>query len=94
MKVQNTEEDTLDNEVSFAKKVESSYTTWLSDYFAKERLKSFNEFCNGGQSLDTDCLNAIHQRQLALDKIENDMLTYIETGKLASISLAKIHEQE
>jgi len=92
VKAQNSEEDILAHEVTFSKKVEHSYTSWLSDYFAKERLNSFNNFCD--PLLNKEYLDTLRNRQLSLDKIESDMLTYIETGRLASMTLAKMHEQE
>lgn len=85
-------DELLEAEVSFAKKVESSYKSWLSDYFAKERLASFNKFCD--RHLDTTLLDSIRNRQLALEAIEEDMLIYIEAGKLASMAIASAQEQD
>jgi len=87
VEAQSSEPEILEAEVAFAKKVELSYTSWLADYFAKERLGSFNRFCD--PLLDVEYLEVLRNRQLSLDKVEADMLVYIETGRLASISLAK-----
>lgn len=83
-----TEEEILNEQIRIANKAESAHTGYLADMFAKHRLTIFNRFSSS--TLDPDELLSIKHAQIALDNLENVILSDIESGKLAKITLNKV----
>ena len=76
--------DKLLNEVNLGRIAKHSYDTYLKRYIEKKRLIIFNEFCSNG---DPDMLIYIKQRQVALDELEQDTISAIDTMALAEKQL-------
>lgn len=85
------DKDKLRDEVRRAQIVENVHNIYLDDFFARERLNIFNKF--NSVSATADILIGIKYEQMALDNLEQIVLTEIETGKLASKMLADYDEE-
>ena len=74
----------LMEEISKGNVAKHVYDSYLKNYIEAKRLAIFNEFCSCGES---DKLVFIKQRQVALDELEQDTITTIETMMLAQKQL-------
>lgn len=90
-KVTMADKDRLQLEISRAKIVEHAYDTFLEDFFSSERLNIFNKFSHVN-SVD-GILMGIKHEQMALDNLEQTVLTEIETGRLATQMLNDLNEE-
>ncbi len=87
-----TEEQTdkLSIEQLLGGKAKKSYDEFIQEFCEGKRLSLFDAFRNLSLT-DTENLMEVKRMLYAVDALESDILTVIETGKLASITL---NEQE
>ena len=80
----------LSNEQLLGGKAKNSYDDFIQDFCEQKRLAVFQAFRDLPLT-DTENLMEIKRMLFAVDALESDILTVIETGKMASITL---NEQE
>ena len=86
----NEQKDQLSNEQLLGGKAQKSYDEFIDQFCEQKRLSLFEAFRNLPLT-DTENLMEVKRMLFAVDTLESDILTVIETGKMASISL---NEQE
>jgi len=81
----------LEREVHEASKAKVAYDSYLETFFEEERLNIFNRFCNS--DMDSDTLLNVKHAQMALDNLEQAVLTVIDSGKMANRSLQNYNKE-
>ncbi len=82
--------DKLSIEQLLGGKAKKAYDDFINEFCENKRLALFDSFRNLSLT-DTENLMEVKRMLFAVDALESDILTVIETGKLASITL---NEQE
>jgi len=83
-----TQKDQLSNEQLLGGKAQRSYDEYIQEFCEQKRLSLFDSFRNLSLT-DAENLMEVKRMLFAIDALESEILTVIETGKLASISLNK-----
>ena len=76
----------LSNEQLLGGKAKTSYDDFIQDFCEQKRLAVFQAFRDLPLT-DTENLMEIKRMLFAVDALESDILTVIETGKMASMVL-------
>ena len=69
-------------------KAETAYNTFIKSFIIGKRQDLFNNFCDASIS-DTEVLLEAKRLVKVLDQLESEILTVIETGKLARTTLGE-----
>lgn len=85
------ENDKLKEESYLGSKAEMAYNTFIQSFVASKRQALFNNFCDASIT-DTEALLESKRLVKVIDQLEEEVLTIIETGKLARISLGEQDE--
>ena len=84
------QKDQLSSEQLLGGKAQKSYNEYIQNFCEQKRLSLFQAFRDLPLT-DTENLMEVKRMLFAVDALESDILTVIETGRLASVSL---NEQE
>lgn len=90
MKLSDAQTDQLSLEQLVGGKAQQSYDDFIKDFCEEKRISLFTSF-RDLQITDTENLMEVKRMLYAIDALENDIMTVIETGKMASMTL---NEQE
>lgn len=82
----------LQNEIEIAEKARVAFDHYFSPYFEKKEADLMAAFRSAPIG-DREHLNNIHGLFKAIDAIKNDLLSSIETGKLAAMMIAADQEE-
>ena len=78
--------DQFEREQTLGNRAKQSYDQFIKDFVETKRLALFNTFC-GLHLTDETGLMEVKRMSYAIDTLESEILTLIETGKMASITL-------
>lgn len=82
-------EDKLRDEIDKGNKASHAMNNFIAPYLATKRITLYENFCNA--SLDnSEVLFEIKRMNSLLDDIEDEIISVINTGKMATKELAKI----
>jgi len=81
-----------DTEVALGKKAENAYSIFIEGFLKKKREELYDSFCNASMEKPEVILEA-KRLALALNIIEEEIKTLINTGNLAAKSLALLDEK-
>ena len=73
---------TVEEEIELGSKAQRAYSTYLADYIVKKNEDLYKQFLFTD---DIQSLRLIKAQQKALQIIENDITSDIETGQLAQL---------
>ena len=73
---------TVEEEIELGSKAQRAYSTYLADYIVKKNEDLYKQFLFTD---DIQSLRLIKAQQKALQIIENDITSNIETGQLAQL---------
>jgi hypothetical protein len=73
---------TVEEEIEVGSKAQRAYSTYLADYIIKKNEDLYKQFLFTD---DIQSLRLIKDQQKALQIIENDITSAIETGRLAQL---------
>lgn len=76
----------LEDEVSKGRQAKQAYDIFIKGYIEDKKYSIFTNFCEGS-SIDPDFLSECKRLMILLNNMEQQVLTIIETGELASKTL-------
>ena len=82
------QKDKLSTEQFLGGKAQNSYDEFIKDFCEQKRLSLFDSFRNLPLT-DAENLMEVKRMLFAVDALETDILTVIDTGKMASITLTE-----
>lgn len=82
------QKEQLDNEVHLADKAKQAYKSFIEDFVEQKRFSLFASFRELPLTADKELME-IKRMLFAVDQLESEILTVMNTGKMASITLAE-----
>ena len=82
----------LEKEVEEGKKAKQAYDIFMSNYVKEKVLTLFENFCDS-QTMDPEALKDYRRMASLLKDMEREILTIVETGKLAQQSLNDLEKE-
>jgi hypothetical protein len=85
------QEDQLHREVHLGGRANAAYEGYMKDYFARQRKLLFDQFI---ETKDIDTALTIRAAMDALSAVERSIISDIDSGRMASITLKKAKDNE
>ncbi len=82
------QKDQLSSEQLLGGKAQNSYDSFIQEFCEVKRLSLFDSFRNLPLT-DTEHIMEVKRMLFAVDALESDILTVIDTGKMASMTLTE-----
>ena len=82
------QQEQLDNEIRLAGKAKSAYKEFIEDFVEQKRFSLFAAFRELPLTADKELME-IKRMLFAVDQLESEILTVMNTGKMAAITLAE-----
>ena len=82
------QQEQLDNEVRLSDKAKQAYKTFIEDFVEQKRFSLFAAFRELPLTAETELME-VKRMLFAVDQLESEVLTVMNTGKMAAITLAE-----
>lgn len=80
-------EDKYREEISLGIRAEAAYNTFIKQFIESKKVALYENFCSANPIDDIDCLLETRRLYATIVSLENEILSTIQTGKLAAKSL-------
>ena len=87
------QQEQLDNEVYLADKAKQAYGSFIEDFVEQKRFSLFAAFRELPLTAEKELME-VKRMLFAVDQLESEILTVMNTGKMASITLAERSKEQ